>query len=67
MQRHFQETATGRFDANIMGERIYEHPFEVLATRDPRRRGPIQSRWAGIGTGAASASTSAPATGKWRR
>ena len=29
LQRHFAETATGRFDADLMGRRIYERPFEV--------------------------------------
>ncbi len=29
LNRHFKESATGKFDAQIMGERIYEHPFEV--------------------------------------
>ena len=27
--RHFQESPTGRFDAEVMGGRIYERPFEV--------------------------------------
>jgi predicted NBD/HSP70 family sugar kinase len=30
LQEHFKTTATGKFDANIMGERIYERPFEVV-------------------------------------
>lgn len=30
LQEHFVTTATGKFDANIMGERIYEKPFEVV-------------------------------------
>ncbi|HEU0011800.1 MAG TPA: ROK family protein [Verrucomicrobiae bacterium] len=29
LQRHFAETQTGRFDADLMGRRIYERPFEV--------------------------------------
>jgi predicted NBD/HSP70 family sugar kinase len=29
LARHFQHTSTGKFDAQIMGERIYEKPFEV--------------------------------------
>lgn len=29
---HYRQTATGRFDAEIMGHRIYERPFEVVAT-----------------------------------
>lgn len=34
LQRHYRETPTGQFDANIMGDRIYERPFEVVVTRD---------------------------------
>jgi predicted NBD/HSP70 family sugar kinase len=30
LQRHYRESATGKFDAWIMGEKIYERPFEVL-------------------------------------
>src|SRR6185503_12901296 len=29
LQRHFAESPTGRFDADLMGRRIYERPFEV--------------------------------------
>jgi predicted NBD/HSP70 family sugar kinase len=29
LQAHYQTTATGKFDAWIMGEKIYERPFEV--------------------------------------
>jgi len=32
LQRYYAETRTGRFDAEIMGERVYERPFEVLIT-----------------------------------
>jgi predicted NBD/HSP70 family sugar kinase len=32
LQSHFQETATGKFDAEIMGEKIYGRPFEVALT-----------------------------------
>jgi predicted NBD/HSP70 family sugar kinase len=34
LQKHFQETPTGKFDANIMGDRIYGRPFEVVLTKD---------------------------------
>ena len=30
LQRHFRDTATGRFDADTMGGRLYEQPFEVV-------------------------------------
>jgi predicted NBD/HSP70 family sugar kinase len=29
--RYYRETLTGRFDAEIMGERVYERPFEIRA------------------------------------
>lgn len=32
LQRYYQSTPTGKFDANIMGERIYERPFEIIPT-----------------------------------
>ncbi len=31
---HYEKSATGRFDAEIMGGRIYEKPFAVVHTRD---------------------------------
>ena len=31
---HYADTATGRFDADVVGERIYDRPLEVLATHD---------------------------------
>jgi len=34
LEAHYRETATGKFDAEIMGGRIYEKPFTVLHTRD---------------------------------
>ena len=34
LQRHYRETATGRFDASIMGEKIYETPFEVVLAQE---------------------------------
>ncbi len=33
LEAHFRERATGRFDAEIMGARIYERPFEVVHAR----------------------------------
>lgn len=32
LRRHFQETPVGKFDAAIMGRRIYGKPFEVVNT-----------------------------------
>src|SRR5277367_1721413 len=34
LAQYFKDTPTGRFDANIMGERIYEHPFAFTTTAD---------------------------------
>lgn len=34
LQRHYQEAATGRFDATIMGEKIYERPLEVVIVEE---------------------------------
>jgi len=31
LQRHYRETETGKFDTEIMGARIFERPFEVVA------------------------------------
>lgn len=30
LRQHYAESATGKFDAEIMGRRIYERPFEVV-------------------------------------
>ena len=34
LKAHFTETPTGKFDADIMGNRIYERPFEVVLTQN---------------------------------
>jgi predicted NBD/HSP70 family sugar kinase len=34
LQAYYRETPTGRFDSEIVGERVYDHPIEVVATRD---------------------------------
>jgi predicted NBD/HSP70 family sugar kinase len=34
LARHFRDSATGRFDSEIIGERIYDRPIEVVVTRD---------------------------------
>ena len=33
LQKHYREQPTGRFDADIMGARVYERPFEVVLCR----------------------------------
>jgi len=30
LKQHYEQTPTGRFDAEIMGRRIYERPFEII-------------------------------------
>lgn len=30
LRRHYADTPTGRFDADVMGNRIYEWPFEIV-------------------------------------
>jgi predicted NBD/HSP70 family sugar kinase len=32
LQQHFRETATGRFDSTLIGEKIYDRPIEVMST-----------------------------------
>jgi predicted NBD/HSP70 family sugar kinase len=34
LARHFRETPTGRFDSQIIGEKIYDHPIEVVTARE---------------------------------
>ena len=34
LDSHYREAATGKFDAEIMGGRIYEKPFEIIHTRN---------------------------------
>jgi predicted NBD/HSP70 family sugar kinase len=35
LQAHFSSTPTGRFDSQIVGERMYDHPIEVVHTSQP--------------------------------
>lgn len=30
LQKHFKSSATGKFDARLMGDKVYESPFEVI-------------------------------------
>jgi len=34
LQKHFHETAPGKFDSQIIGEKIYDHAIEVVSTRE---------------------------------
>ena len=55
LDRYFKESPAGRFDASIMGERIYERPFAVVTTRDlpPPRASttPLGRHWNGCRIG----------------
>ena len=35
---HYRQTATGRFDAHLVGERMFDHPLEVVRTTRPAAR-----------------------------
>jgi len=32
---HYRETATGKFDSNLVGERMFDHPIEVVHSKAP--------------------------------
>ena len=55
LDRYFKDTPTGRFDAQLMGERIYERPFAVVTTKDlppPRATTtPLGRHWNGCRIG----------------
>ena len=34
LQKHYRESATGKFDSEIIGRRIYDHPIEVVIAGD---------------------------------
>ncbi|HTD65584.1 MAG TPA: ROK family protein [Candidatus Limnocylindria bacterium] len=34
LARHFDGTASGKFDSNIIGEKIYDQPITIVVTRD---------------------------------
>lgn len=34
LARHYQESPTGKFDSTVVGEKIYDHPIEVVETRE---------------------------------
>jgi len=40
LAKHYREVPTGKFDSNIVGERMFDHPLEVVHTRSlpPERR-----------------------------
>jgi predicted NBD/HSP70 family sugar kinase len=34
LEAHYRDTPTGRFDADMVGRRMFDHPLEVVASRD---------------------------------
>ena len=39
LRAHFRDSTTGRFDSDIVGRGVYDHPIEVLAARElPQER-----------------------------
>jgi len=57
LQQHYLESATGKFDAWLMGDKVYEKPFEVVlttASRVPPARessAPLGRHWNGCRIG----------------
>src|SRR6185503_132274 len=57
LERHYGESNTGKFDAWMMGDRIYEQPFELVLTRPdqlpPEREftAPLGRHWEGCRIG----------------
>jgi predicted NBD/HSP70 family sugar kinase len=35
LRAYFRDTPTGRFDSITVGERVYDHPIEIIATHEP--------------------------------
>lgn len=48
LQAHYRDSATGRFDADLMGRKVYEHPFEVVVV-PPEKVPPAQETFAPLG------------------
>lgn len=34
LRKHFKTSPTGKFDAKILGERVYEHPFQLVSVAE---------------------------------
>ena len=57
LQRYFRDTSTGRFDADIMGAKIYERTFEVIPCKaeklpaESERTAPLGKHWDGCRIG----------------
>lgn len=44
LRAHYRETPTGRFDSEIVGERVYGHPLEIVAAHElpPESSSPVE-------------------------
>jgi len=57
LQENFRQSATGKFDAQLMGERVYEQPFELISAEvkevPPERAStmPLGRHWEGCRIG----------------
>ncbi|PYI99990.1 MAG: transcriptional regulator, partial [Verrucomicrobia bacterium] len=40
LQAHYRETPAGKFDSNLVAERMFDHPLEIVHAKDlpPERR-----------------------------
>lgn len=43
LQAYYRESPTGKFDAEIMGERIYEKPFEIVHVKESAMPAPFEA------------------------
>ena len=64
LSSHYRDTATGRFDAELVALRMFDHPLEVVHTRDLPAERSRPGRSGGTSRGIASASISAAATAR---
>lgn len=57
LQGHYRSTATGRFDSDLIGERVYGHPIEVMSVsemelpKEKRREIRLGRNWNGCRVG----------------
>lgn len=49
LRRHYAEDATGRFDSEIIGQRIYDRAIEVVSVKSPADLPPAQATTAPLG------------------
>lgn len=49
LRRHYRETATGRFDSELIGERVYDRPLEVVEAATANQLPPERPNTAALG------------------